>query len=450
MTSQSIESAPTPIAIPVTETQRVKVIDVLRGVALLGILLMNIPVFSMPNYFDEAFRSNPKDANFWLLATITVFFEGKMRALFGMLFGAGVLLFIRNKEQTGKPVHGLFYRRMGWLVLFGLADAHLLLWLGDILFLYGVCGMIVYLFRNIKPKYLVLAVPLVALLDFCGGTMMYRSIRETRLQYLEASKAQAQGAKLTKTQDQALESWRHIELTIIPNQADAQENTRKMKSDYQTVASHVRRLSWEFETKYLLVSLSDSIALMLFGMALLRLGFLTGEWSTQAYQRLACLGYGLGLPLVLFAGWYGIIHFPNHEAFLNQMATTPVMWVELIYPFQRILLVMAHVSLLVLLYRSGLVQGLLRRLAAVGQMALTNYLMHSVLCSLFFFGYGLNYFAELSYFQIYLFVIAIWLIQLALSPLWLRYFLFGPMEWVWRSLTYWRIQPMRRRQASQA
>jgi len=111
---------------------------------------------------------------------------------------------------------------------------------------------------------------------------------------------------------------------------------------------------------------------------------------------------------------------------------------------------MAHVSLLVLLYRSGLVQGLLRRLAAVGQMALTNYLMHSVLCSLFFFGYGLNYFAELSYFQIYLFVIAIWLIQLALSPLWLRYFLFGPMEWVWRSLTYWRIQPMRRRQASQA
>ncbi len=432
------------LAAPVRQADRIKLIDMLRGVALLGILLMNIPFFSMPNYFDEVFRSNPKDGNFWLMGFIAVFFEGKMRALFGMVFGAGVLLFIRNKEATGKPVHGLFYRRMFWLVLFGLVHAHLVLWWGDILYLYGVCGMIVYLFRNMRPKYLVLAVPLVALLDFGGNTLLYRSIRNTRLVYLDAVKAQQAGATLTAAQTNALSAWREVEKTILPNRNDAEENKWKMKSDYGTVAKRVRRLAFEFETKFLLPSLSDSVALMLFGMALLRLGFLTGEWSTQTYRRVALLGYGLGLPLVLYSGYFTVVHFPNHEAVLEYMAKAPVIWIQLIYPFQRILLVMAHVSLLVLLYRSGTVQWLLGRLAAVGQMAFTNYIMHSVICTLFFFGYGLNFYAELKYYQIYLFVLGIWIFQLAVSPMWLKYFLFGPLEWLWRTLTYLRIQPMRR------
>src|SRR5262245_12780608 len=112
---------------PVTDAQRLRLIDALRGVAVLGILLMNIPGFAMPNYFSESFRSDPASVNFWVSAVISVFFEGKMRALFGMVFGAGVLLFLVKKEQTGKPVTGLFYRRMFWLVLFGLIHAHLIL-----------------------------------------------------------------------------------------------------------------------------------------------------------------------------------------------------------------------------------------------------------------------------------------------------------------------------------
>src|SRR4029077_4057773 len=137
-----------PAAAPVSETQRVKLIDALRGVALLGILLMNIPGFAMPNYFSESFKSDPTNVNFWVSAVISVVFEGKMRALFGMIFGAGVLLFVTNKELAGKSVTRLFYRRMLWLVLFGLIHAHLNLWVGDILYLYGFCGMIVYLFRR--------------------------------------------------------------------------------------------------------------------------------------------------------------------------------------------------------------------------------------------------------------------------------------------------------------
>src|SRR5262249_14919267 len=119
-------------------------------------------------------------------------------------------------------------------------------------------------------------------------------------------------------------------------------------------------------------------------------------------------------------------------------------WTNLIYPFQRILLVMAHVSTIILLYKSRFAQSLFRRLEAVGQMAFTNYIMHSVICTLVFFGYGLNQYAEWQYYQLYFLVLAIWILQLIASPLWLHYFQFGPLEWLWRSLTYWRRQPFRR------
>ena len=200
MTQLQVELPDTTRAAPVSDAQRLRVLDALRGVALLGILLMNIPGFAMPDNFSESFKSDPKSLNFWLNAVISVFFEGKMRALFGMVFGAGVLLFVAKKERTGKPVTGLFYRRMVWLVLFGLIHAHLILWIGDILYLYGFCGMLVYLFRNVKPAFLVLAVPLVAVVDFTAGTLFYQGLRTNRIAYVEASKAASEGQALTAAQ----------------------------------------------------------------------------------------------------------------------------------------------------------------------------------------------------------------------------------------------------------
>src|SRR5437899_4038415 len=204
------ENPAPPVAAPVSETQRLKLIDALRGVALLGILLMNIPGFAMPNYFSESFRSDPTNVNFWVNAVISVVFGAEMRSLFGMVFGAGVLLFVSKKEQTGKPVTGLFYRRMFWLVLFGLIHAHLILWIGDILYLYGVCGMLVYLLRNVNPKYLVLGVPIVAVLDFTAGTLFYQDVRADRIAYVDARKAESEGQTLTSAQVDALARWREI------------------------------------------------------------------------------------------------------------------------------------------------------------------------------------------------------------------------------------------------
>jgi uncharacterized protein len=431
-------------AAPVSDAQRLRVLDALRGVALLGILLMNIPGFAMPDNFSESFKSDPKSINFWLNAVITVFFEGKMRALFGMIFGAGVLLFVAKKEQTGKPVTELFYRRMIWLVLFGLIHAHLILWIGDILYLYGFCGMLVYLFRNVKPAYLVLAVPLVAVVDFTSGTLFYRGVRTSRIAYVEASKAASEGQALTAAQTEALSRWRDIEKTLMPNREDAKENTRKMKSNYATVAGHLRPLAFKIQTLFLPIIMWDSVALMLLGLALYRWGFLSGNWAIRDYWKVLAIGYGIGLPLVCYSFYDDYLTRPNHEAMLSRMETVPVDWVGLIYRFQRILLVMAHVSSIILLYKSRYVQPLFRRLEAVGQMALTNYIMQSVICTLVFFGYGLNYYAELDFYQIYFIVLAIWALQLIVSPLWLRFFFYGPLEWVWRSLTYWRRQSFRR------
>src|SRR5271165_2711625 len=196
-----------PVAAPVSDRERLKLIDALRGVALLGILLMNIPGFAMPDYFSESFKSDPKNVNFWLSAVISIGFEGKMRALFGMVFGAGVLLFVSKKEQAGRSVSGLFYRRMFWLVLFGLIHSHLILWIGDILYLYGFCGMLVYLCRKVKPIYLVLGVPLVAVFDFTAGTLFCLHIRDKRIAYVEATAAAAEHKPLSEAQNKALAQW---------------------------------------------------------------------------------------------------------------------------------------------------------------------------------------------------------------------------------------------------
>jgi uncharacterized protein len=434
---------------PVAQADRIETVDILRGIALLGILMMNIPAFAMPEYFSKSFRSDTSNINFWVDAVVTVLFEGKMRALFSMIFGVGILLFTTKKERTGKSVVGLYYRRMGWLILFGLVDAHLLLWFGDILYLYGVCGLLAFLFRKVKPAYLAIGVPLVALIDFTSGTFFYQNMREKLLGYKEAKAAQDHHQTLTEQQKKAMTDWRAIQKEFLPNKAEVAEHTRSMKSDYTTVAKYLRPLSWDFQTKYLAYAVWDPLALMLLGMALFKWGYFAGKWPRRRYVQIMLVGYGIGLPLVIFNYYNSFIHFPNVAARLAYMETHAISWMSLIYPFQRILLVMAHASLIIMLISSGVAQSFLKRLAAVGQMAFTNYVMHTVICTFIFFGYGLNYFAELQYYQLFFIVAGIWVLQLIVSPIWLKHFQFGPLEWCWRSLTYWQRQPLRQQESRQ-
>jgi uncharacterized protein len=431
-------------SLPTTDTERLGVVDLLRGVALTGILFMNVFGFALAPYSTEAFKANPATLDFWVYAANIILLEGKMRALFGMVFGASVFLFVRNKAITGWRLHALTGRRMGLLVLFGLIHAHLLLWVGDILYIYGICGVLVYLLRNLPPRWLLAAVPLVAVLDVTGYQSYYSDLRAKRLAYVEAVAVQARGGAVSPAQTSALATWHEVERTTMPNRAKGLDITRKMRGRYSDVARWVRPLAWRFETRLLLMAIPDSVALMLLGLALLKLGFLAGTWELGTYRRLAFLGYGLGLPLVVWSFAFNVAVAPTFEAGMAYMERTPVDWISLIYPFQRILLVLGHASLLVLLYRSGRLASLTARFRAVGQMAFTNYIAHTVISTLTFFGYGLGLYGKLAFWQTQVFALAVGAMALVWSPWWLARFRFGPLEWMWRSLTYLRLHPLRR------
>ena len=432
---------------PVADKQRIQSLDLLRGFAVQGILLMNITgfgIFLSDPTRSEQLLTETGSINFWMNAVITILFEGKMRALFCMLFGAGIMLFAIQKAEPGKKgLWRIFYLRMFWLVLFGLLHAHVLLWLGDILYFYGLFGMLVFLLRNIKPHYKALGVPIVALLGFVMGTLIYQSIRESRLGFVEAEAALASGQELTESQQESAEAWREIEKMFLPNAEESEISIRKMRGSYSEVASEVRPKAWESETTFLPALLGDNIALMLMGMALLQWGFFSGDWSLSQYRRLMWIGYTVGLPLVIFSFWRQTQN-ASLEQMLRNLEERPIDWYGLIYPVQRIFLVMAHTSLIMILFKSGYLDGLKRGIQAIGKMAFTNYILQTVLCTLFFFGYGLGYYDHLQYYQLYFVVAAIWAISFILSPIWLDHFRFGPLEWLWRCLTYCQWQPMRR------
>jgi uncharacterized protein len=426
---------------PVVQDDRLQTIDVLRGVALLGILLINISSFALPEHFTDTIHSNFRDPNFWTDAVITTMFEGKMRALFSMIFGAGILLFVRNKEHAGHPFKFLFFRRMGWLVLFGLIHAHILLWAGDILYFYGLIGILAFFFRKLKAKYLLIGVLLMAVVDDVSYAVFYKNIDNKHAKYNSAKNIQKQHKPLSAKQITDIKEWEETGSKIEPNESQVTQYTKMMKSNYSTVAWRIGSISWYYEIVALYVLVGDVLGLMLLGMALYKWKFFTGGWSKKQYIFTALVGCGIGLPLVIYSYCYSHqIPMPGGLSFLNYLKK----WSKYIYPFQRILLVMAYGSVLMLILKAGIWKGFTTRLAAVGQMAFTNYIIQTVFCTLFFFGYGLNYFAEMQYYQLYFVVAVIWFIQLIISPIWLKYFLFGPLEWLWRSLTYWQLQPMQR------
>jgi uncharacterized protein len=431
--------SPSPAAGPVPQSNRIQSIDLLRGVAVLGILLVNIVGFGIVTggNFGDRLYADTSHPNFLTYAAVYIFAEGKMRALFCMLFGAGILLFSINKTALEpKRITFLFYIRMCWLIVFGLINAHLLLWVGDVLFFYGLFGMIVYLFRKMKPVHMLMFIPLVVIIGFVMGSILYRDVREKRFAFNAAEQLQKAGQALTVQQQAAISNWREVEQTMLPNEADAQEQAEKMRSGYEVVASTIRPKAFKAQTKYILVEFGDQLALMLLGMALLKWGFFTGEWTSRQYRFVMLIGYGIGLPLVAYDFWLTVNYTHNMTAVVQQLERTSLPWKMLLYPIQRMLLVMAHCAALLLLFRTGWLTAMFNRLRAVGQMALTNYLVQTILCSLFFFGYGLGYYNRLEVYQLYFLVAAIWALQLFYSPLWLKYYPYGPMEWLWRRLTY--------------
>ena len=369
---------------------------------------------------------------------MNILFEGKMRALFSMIFGVGIMLFIGEKEKSGRPIAGIFYSRMFWLALFGLFHTYILLSGGDVLYPYALCGMILFFFRNTKPVWLLGGVISLVILEMAIGTYRYDKHRSERITYIEIRENEQRGVPLTDTQIKAKTTWLEDEKWYVHGQEEIDEKIKVMRSQYRTVAGKMRDtliLNQAWRVFFVMV---DPMALMLIGMVLFRWGFFSGHLGNKTYAWSLILCYSIGLPLVLYS-WNISARFPNPLQF---MESNPYNIRIYMYPIQRIFLALGHVSLIILLIRLKVFKGLFNAIAAVGKMAFSNYILQTILCTLIFFGYGLGYFARLEYYQLYFIVIAIWVLQLIVSSLWLRYFRFGPLEWVWRSLTYRRLQPM--------
>lgn len=431
---------------PVDKAARLQTIDMIRGVALLGILMMNIPGFGIHwSAYNTILRGQHSNADYITLGVVETFFSGTMRGLFSMLFGAGMLLFTFNKKESsaGTTVVEYYYRRLLWLVLFGLFNAYVLLWVGDILYFYGLCGMLLYPFRKLAPKWLLVLGFVCMGIGVIKVMIGYNEIREPRIAYNEAVAAEKAHKKLTDEQKEAKAEWLRIEeRNSKPDTAIIGHQVRAMHTDYPTIFTEFIPRNAGSETWGMYHGLWDMLTMMFIGMALFIWGFFTNRLSTGAYTLTLLLGYGLGIPIsyIFFReGWVSFV--VNRGAYLDRYRISH----DVLYDIRRLALCLGHASLLMLVYRSRLVPWLMKALSNVGQMAFTNYLMQSIICTFYFNGYGFNHYNNLRYYQLYYVVIAVWVFQLIFSSIWLQFFRFGPFEWLWRSLTYWKAQPMKLR-----
>ncbi len=431
------------LAAPVSQQERIVIIDALRGMAILGILLMNIPGFSLaiPSGWDPSVLNEGSTINFKIWHFIEWFPEGTQRAIFSMLFGAGIILFMKRQEQKLDGVKPLeyFLRRQLWLMVFGLFDAWVLLWWGDILFDYACYGMIMVVFRNLPVKSLLIGALVCFLL------MVARDNRDFYLEKRVITRGEKVAAidttkvKLTDKQKLQLEAMKEFK----EKQTHAKKVERNEKSKKQVTGSYEDL--YEFRTnnylaaliRYLYMSIWDVLFFMFLGMAFLKTGILTGEAPTKYYWIMAVAGLGLGLLISYYRIRPVITYQFNMYEYIKHVQVET-------YTISRALRSLGIFGLVMLLFKSGIFKWFFALLRPVGQMAFTNYLTQSLICGIIFYGVGFGYYGSLQRYEVYLVVGAIWVVQITWSHIWLHFFRFGPLEWCWRSLTYWKKQPMRK------
>ncbi|WP_161557189.1 DUF418 domain-containing protein [Acidisarcina polymorpha] len=450
------EESPSPLqgsVAPVKRGDRIASLDVLRGFALLGILVANIEGFAgLEGRFEipigvakNAFVGPHTHLNLVILFLKWIFIEDKMRGLFAMLFGAGVVLLTERIERNNGQVNSadIFLRRNMWLFVFGVLHGTFI-WDGDILAEYAFNALFfLYPCRKLKAKSLFV----VGTIVWIGIGTLASSVAEGDFEYLRLSRQKSalvaiekSGTNLTPAQNETKKEWRAlITKNELRSTDEANANAAKRRNGgyigyvKDRGTGFVRHLG-DFESGYYF---ADILGAMLIGMALYKSGFLISKLPLSTYLSTAFVGFLISTPLYVVGIWkaYGSsFYFAVIEK-----------WIVFPHNLTAEAGTLANAALLMILFKGRVPRTLLRPFAAVGQTALTNYLLTSVLCQyLFVFG-PLELYGRVEYYQSLYFVLAVWVVNLVASSLWLRHFEFGPVEWLWRSLTYWKLQPMRLR-----
>lgn len=407
---------------PSAAPDRIAALDLLRGLAVLGILTVNIAGFSgtpsaahSPNLPDPG---SPADG--WAYAAVLVLFEGKMRALFTLLFGASLLLFVERANAQGRSGARLQLRRLGWLAVIGYL--HFLLWWGDVLFLYAAAGMAALLVLRGSPAAWVTSAALL----FTSWQLWGLAISWNGT----AHEAAVLSGSATPAQAQA-----HIR-TIAESRLQDAADRSEMRQSITAIAGAklAERPFYPLRVAYFVMG--ETLSYVLIGMALLRSGFFSGGWSARQLRLTAALGLGVGgAATLLFAQWALAHNWPEQHMRLA---------INFLLGFPHILMALGYGALAMLAAPRLLATPIGGRIAAAGRMALSNYIATSaVMCGLFY-GWGLGLGGQFGTASELWFVALGWALMLGWSQPWLRRFRHGPLEWAWRSVTHGRAPPLRR------
>lgn len=378
----------------------------------MGILLLNIVSFAMPGdaYINPLAWGSGRPVDLAVWAINQLFFEGRMRGLLALLFGAGVILGAGRAEYRLRR----HYARMAVLALFGLAHGYLV-WNGDILFHYAILGCLLPIAWDWSAGRLARAGIVVLLVFSALLSLQFAGL----LAYQAAATAPDAPAKLVA-------SYRAMLATFPqPGSAVVAADLAAYRSDWLTITDYRVTVRGSTPLRLLELAGGETLGYMLLGMALARSGMLTGGWRERGLRRMMIWGYGIGLPAIAgLTVWAIASRFDPIVLMGNFLAWS--------IPF-RVATALAHLALVLWLARRFADHAIVGRMAAVGRMAFTHYLLTSLVMTTIFYGYGLALYGRVGRAELYLFVAAMWAVMLAVSPWWLARFGVGPFERLWRA-----------------
>lgn len=425
-------------ATPVSAGERVETLDVIRGFALFGILLMNIVGMGLPEaaYFNPAALGPPSESDLRTWFITNTFFEGSMRTLFSMLFGAGFILLLDRLDARGLGLMGakIYSRRIMLLMLMGVIDIVVFLWSGDILLVYGVAALFLFPFWKSKLRGLIFwaAILLVIQTMFTvGGGVKFAEMEEP---YREAMAMREGGEVLSPEQSDTIRTWEQTTSFFQPTDTSNQEAMQRAEQGWPAVAGHNFEKLFTMELGFFaMTGVADALFAMLLGMIAWRLGLLQGHWRAQHVLLLTAAAFGLGIPLNWWETQAVVSSGFTIHGFFSMMAT---------YQIGRVLHAIGWLGLVLLACKAPWLTWFRFAIGAVGRMALSSYLAHSIIAAIFFIGLG--FFGDLSRTELYYVVAGMWAFNIVFSLAWLSVFQMGPVEWLWRAGTYGAWPPLRK------
>jgi len=389
---------------PTESPERIISLDLLRGFALLGILIMNIISFSHigTGYINPTVGAGIEGYNGWIHGFSHLFADMRFMSIFSMLFGAGILIFSDNAIKKGMTAWTYHYRRMLLLIVIGFIHAYLI-WMGDILVAYAICGSIAFLMRNLKTRTLFIVGGIFYVIPILLSFMTYFFVPQEQL------------AEIFKF-------W-------IPTQEEVNWEVMAYRGSYMDQMSPRIAGAIKLQTLiFLLEAMWRVLSMMLLGMILYRKGILSAQRDNAFYQKLLLIGLtagliisGTGLYRAYNLDWNGVWYM-NVGHHYNYIAS--------------LLVAIAYIGLIMLWNKSNILNGLKSRLIAVGRLAFTNYILTSIICTFIFYGHGLGLFGTMDRLHQWGIITLVWGILLLISPIILKKYKRGPLEWVWRKLTY--------------